>query len=165
MFKVGSTVSYSTTGICTISDIITETIGGKERKYFCLLPMDKQSSRVLVPVDNKKLTDKMRKVPAKEELEELILRADGICMPWQENDAKRSEAFALVIESGKPEGLLSVIGCLIRRRNELVGTQRHLKTSDNTALKTAERILGSSVAFSFCISFDEAVKKIENAFS
>lgn len=165
MFKIGDKVSYSTTGVCIVSDITSTTIGGTERQYFCLLPVDKQSNRVLVPVDNKKLTDKMRQVPDKKSLESIMRRANSICMPWQEIDAKRSEAFARVIEEGDSEGLLSVIGCLIKRRNDLSGTARHLKTGDNAVLKTAERMLGSSVSESFGISFEDAVKKIENAFS
>lgn len=164
MFKKGSFVNYSTTGVCKISEIITQTVSGQERQYFCLLPVGKESNKILVPVDNEKLFAKMRSIPEKEVLEELFAHAQELCAPWQENDIKRSELFKDVIEVGKNEELLGIIGCIVKKRTELKVLSKNLKIADNNALKTAERILASTVSVVYSITFDEAVKKLEGLF-
>lgn len=165
MFEVGSLVSYATTGICELSEIKKETIGGKTREYFCLVPVSKSSGRILVPVDNQNLKEKMHSVPKVDELQDLLNKASELDLKWCENDAERAQIFSEVLESGNYKRIFELIGCLIKRRKELGESSKHLRAADNNVLNTAQRVLGSTFSLVFSISFEEALKKIESAFS
>ncbi len=164
MFNQGDLVTYSTSGVCKAGKSVTQNIGGKQREYYCLYPFDKPSNRILVPVDNAKLKEKIRSVPSSSQLQELFDNAEKFCFDWQENDVKRNEEFLSVIELGDTVKLFGVIGCLVKKKAELTSSSRHLKTADNSALKVAERMFCSCVSAVFEISFEEAVEKTEKVF-
>ncbi|MBR2714935.1 MAG: CarD family transcriptional regulator, partial [Ruminococcus sp.] len=63
MFAVGDTVIYGSVGVCKISDITENKLTGVVRKYYVLKQIDSYESVIYVPVDNEKLTSRMRCVP------------------------------------------------------------------------------------------------------
>ena len=62
MFQVNDMVLYGTNGVCRVVDIDERDCGGRMVEYYILKPIYASNSTVFVPVNNEKLTSKMRYV-------------------------------------------------------------------------------------------------------
>ena len=86
-------VMYGSSGICRVTDIRKEKMGGIEREYYILKPAYDENSKVYVPVDSENLHKKIKNVLSPEEIYELIKMIKSI--------HKRSEQLS---ESGRKLG-------------------------------------------------------------
>ena len=94
MFEKGETVVYGASGICVVEDIREESFGdlkGEVKEYYILRPLKESSSTLFVPVDNKKLTDKIKRVLTENELDLLLEKARDCENDWIDNERERSE--------------------------------------------------------------------------
>ena len=75
MHCVNEYVSYGTQGICQIEAIRSIQFEGCSgaREYYVLHPIDRVQSSIFVPVDNQRLTSRMRPVLSPEEIDRAIL--------------------------------------------------------------------------------------------
>ena len=69
MFQVNDMVLYGTNGVCKVVDIDERDCGGRMVEYYILKPIYAANSTIFVPVNNEKLTSKMRYVLTKEEID------------------------------------------------------------------------------------------------
>ena len=63
MFAVQDQVNYGAVGVCTITDIRRENIGGKTAEYYVLEPVFQKNATVYVPVGNTVLPMLLRTLP------------------------------------------------------------------------------------------------------
>ena len=72
MFNTGDTVSYGTSGVCTIAEKKRLTLGGQPHECFILRPVFDASMKICVPCDSTPLLQKMRAMPTRDELLSLL---------------------------------------------------------------------------------------------
>ena len=72
MFKAGDTVSYGTSGVCTIAEQKRVTLGGKLHDCFILKPVYDASMKICVPCDSAPLLERMRPLPTRDDLLALL---------------------------------------------------------------------------------------------
>ena len=72
MFNTGDTVSYGTSGVCTIAEKKRLTLGGQPHECFILRPVFDASMKICVPCDSAPLLQKMRAMPTRDELLSLL---------------------------------------------------------------------------------------------
>ena len=71
MFKAGDTVSYGTSGVCTIAEQKRVTLGGQPHDCFILKPVYDASMKICVPCDSAPLLERMRPLPTRDDLQPL----------------------------------------------------------------------------------------------
>ena len=89
MFQVNDMVLYGTNGVCRVVDIDERDCGGRMVEYYILKPIYASNSTVFVPVNNEKLTSKMRYVLTKEEIDAKIRAIPEVQEEWMEDERER----------------------------------------------------------------------------
>ncbi|MBP3388474.1 MAG: CarD family transcriptional regulator [Clostridia bacterium] len=157
MFAVHDRVNYGAVGVCTITDIRKERMGGQWGEYYVLSPVFQNNAVIYVPMDNEKLTEKMRPVLSEEEIRRLITEMPSIPEEWIADEAERTATFRSALRSGDRRQLVALIKSVYRRRKELTGAGRHLRASDATLMKEAETLLYGEMALVLNIRPEEVL--------
>ena len=160
MYNINDIVSYSSAGICDIADITNRSIAGISMDYYVLKPKLDQNSTVFVPVNNQKLTARMRSPMNTDEAKELI---DSLCTlgtDWIDNDNERREVYRSRITDGFPSSLAQIYKTLTLRRKELEENSRKLRSTDEVFLKECEKLLSFEICIAIGSPQDEVKKMI-----
>lgn len=161
MFKVNDTVVYGAQGICRISEITTKTIKKQQKEYYVLLPLYKENSQIFIPVDNEKLTQKMKKVMSKEEIAELINSLPSESYEWIEDDSERKAVYRKALESGDRHSIVRVIKSLYEEQQRRKSERKKLSVSDEIILNQAENLLYDELAAVLNIKPEEVLPFIK----
>lgn len=157
MFEIGEVVSYGTTGICTVEEIRMESVsrsGIKKQPFYILRPASTPSCVTMVPVSNEQLTGKMRRVLKKPEIDAMIARVRGQCLPWIEDSRQRAEAYSLILSKGITEELLLLIASLYQEKRRRTEDGRRFGLTDERLLSSAARMV--SEEFSYALSIPKS---------
>ncbi len=161
MFKVNDTVVYGAQGICRISGITTKTIKKQQKEYYVLLPLYKENSQIFIPVDNEKLTQRMKKVMSKEEIAELISSLPSESYEWIEDDSERKAVYRKALESGDRHSVVRVIKSLYEEQQRRKSERKKLSVSDEIILNQAENLLYDELAAVLNIKPEEVLPFIK----
>lgn len=157
MFQINDTVSYGTQGVCTVIGIEKLALYSSPEEYYILQPVYQTGSKIYVPVGNKTLTDKMRRILSKDEIRELIrVMPDGDTI-WIENDAERKEKYQQIIASGDRRKIAQLIKTLYLQQSERQKNGKRLRQSDEILFKRAETLLYNEFALVLDIKHDQVV--------
>ncbi len=158
-------VVYGNNGICLIEDIKIMKFGAESGAYYVLKPESNKSGTLYVPVDKENLVSKMRHVLTKDEIDKILINDCKDSMKWPENKAERNELFSKIISGCDTAELLMMIKCLYLKKQEKSAQGKVLSSSDDTMLKTAERLINEEFSYSLgCFAEDvgEYIKKKVN---
>lgn len=157
MCCIGDTVVYGTQGVCRISAIEENDLGGQTVEYYVLKPVFDQNSTVYVPVNNQKLVSKMRGVMNENEIYEMIRSMPEEKTIWIEDEGERKQAYQEIIDLGDRKKLVQLIKTLYEHQLEQQKHKRRLHISDETALKQAESLIFQEFAAVLSIKPEEVV--------
>jgi len=141
MFEINDIILYGNDGVCTLTDIVSKDINGKQADYYALCPVYDGSATIFVPIDNEKLTSRMRKVISKDEINKLIRSMPEEETIWIENESERKEKYKAIIAAGDRKKLVQIIKTLYLHQNNQKAKGRKLHLCDERFLKDAEKIL------------------------
>ena len=106
MFNTGDTVSYGTSGVCTIAEKKRLTLGGQPHECFILRPVFDASMKICVPCDSTPLLQKMRAMPTRDELLSLLREP----APTHDPDPEvRRETYREALKSGSLHELIAMV--------------------------------------------------------
>lgn len=146
MFKKNDVVSYGTTGACIITGITEKKFADFSMEYYELKPVYHDTSTIYVPVNNEKLTAKMRKILSSDEVHELIRSMpdeEEICIS---DNFERKNTYRDIINSGNPKDIIRVIKTLKRIKLEKETSGKRLCAADEHLLNDALKILHDEFA-------------------
>ncbi len=146
-FNKGEYVSYGNKGICVILGIVEREICGKTGEYFELQPVYEEGVKLFVPVENKELYGKMKKLVSGKEIDEIIREIASEPEEWVESDSMRREKFRKIISGGNRRELMRLIRSVYNHKESLRGTTRKLHVADERFMKEAEKLLHEEFAF------------------
>lgn len=148
-FKEGQLLAYGTNGICIVDVIkpISLTSGMKHEDYYVLRQLKDEDSKIFVPVDNERLTSKMRQLLTSEEIVQLVKRMDDERMEWIKDRRIRIENFKKILAEGVGMDLLRMIACIKDRIAFLESQGKKLPVTDANSLKVAERLVLEEFSF------------------
>lgn len=155
MYSINDTVLYGANGVCRISDICQKDFSGAVKDYYILRPLSNEALTIFVPVNNKILTDKMRRILSKDEICDLISSVSDEPISWIEDDAERKEHYRSIILSGNRGEILKMIRELYIHKQEQQSKGKKMHLSDEQFLKEAERLLYSEFSLVLNIKTDE----------
>lgn len=144
MFQVGDAVSYGTSGVCTIAEKKPVKLAGQPCECYILRPVYDSSMKICVPCSSQVLLDRMRALPSKQELLDMLQEP----APEHEPDPDvRKEYYRRTLQSGDSHALLRMIRDIYteQRRRHAMGKQ--LSSYEDSALREAQNILHSEFAY------------------
>lgn len=146
MFQIDEYVIHMTGGICVVKDIAPLEISGadKNKKYYLLVPVKAQSSKVYVPVDN---DSAMRHIITESEALSLIEEIPSIDEVNIDNDKLREAKYKEVIKSCDLRDIVSVIKNLQTRKAKRLEEGKKNTATDDKYSKIAEENLLSELCF------------------
>lgn len=166
-YYIGDYLVYDTYGICKITAIKKAALlkAMPARKYYVLAPVNSPSSTFYVPTDNEIAIAKLRKPMTEKEIRELLSAAKKEKILWIENRQLRSESFHRVTDEGISPKLISLIGCLYERRQQLSLSGKKLSGTDEAIFAMAEKLVREEFAFSLDIPGEEVSQYIHKLMS
>ncbi len=146
MFEIGEHIVYGTSGICRVEEICKSPYDKNDtRTYYLLIPAhNPMGSTIYTPVDNDRVP--MRRLMTPEEIEALICAMPAIEVLQVPVEKQRREIYRTVIGALRPEGYVSVIKTVHRRREELTAARKHFPVSDMEYGRLAKHMLYSECA-------------------
>ncbi|MDO4870348.1 MAG: CarD family transcriptional regulator [Bacillota bacterium] len=156
-FEKGQIIVYGTSGICVIDDIkpVKITMDSKPELYYVLKLLKDEQSKVFVPVNNEKLTSKMRDLMKKEDIIDMLKGGRSDIMEWNTDRRERAETFRDILVDGVSDDLLRMVVCLYERKKKLYVTGKKLPVTDGNTLKSAVKLLEEEVAYVLNIEEDK----------
>lgn len=151
-YKKGDYVKYSQSGVCVIKEIRSMKCLGKTQDFYVLKPINDSKSTVYVPVLNKELTEKMRYIMTKEEIDLLLKNIKLSEIVWIDDRKKRAQSFREILKHGSQHELISLVSCIYLKKNEFAENNKHLSATDENILSDAESIIENE--FSFVLNLD-----------
>lgn len=146
MLTIGTYVIHEKYGICLVMEIQKNMkVGTKRSDYFVLKPVYNPSSSVYIPLTNKTAEEKLKALPTAEEI--LKLLESGNKLEWLEDGKTRSDLFEKILSDGDRKKILEMIKCIEEKKKELAEQAKKLRIADETALKTAEKIIYEEFSF------------------
>lgn len=164
MHQIGDKIIYGAVGVMTIVDIREETIGDISRSYYVLkATLTNSDSLTFVPADNERLVAFMHPLLSKDELAELIRRADKVePLLWIEGNRQRTEYFKRVMESGDRLSIYAMIRAIDESEQRRISEGKKNFISDEAARQKARKLLNSEISVVFDIPEDDVDAFIKN---
>ena len=157
MFSIDDKIIYGATGVCRIENIIENELTGTVREYYVLRPVDTDKSIIYVPVDNEKLTSRMRAIPSANELKSMVKNSDNEQIEWIDNHMRRSEVFHEILNEGEIPRVLVLFRTLNARSVMMSKENKHLPKSDERIYKECQKLLCSEFSAILDIEQSEAL--------
>lgn len=151
MYQKNDHVNYGIHGICKIEDICRMSLNPAvgEQMYYILKPVSVESSTIYIPVDNEKLTARMRPVLSQEQIDEIISSVKDQKMEWIADRKKRLAEFQEILSRRDERELLLLASCLYMKSET---SEKGLSNGEREMLKKVEGIIADEFAFSLKIS-------------
>lgn len=148
MFQVGDAVSYGTSGVCTIEEKKSMKLAGQQCECYILKPVYDSTMKICVPCNSQVLLDRMRALPSKQELLDLLQEP----APKHEPDPEvRKEHYRQTLQSGDRHALLRMIRDIYTERRHRHAMGKQLSSYEDSALREAQNILHSEIAYTLGI--------------
>lgn len=154
MYKVGEFVTYKDSGICRITE--------ENQDYYILEPVYSNNMTMYVPKKSQNLVDLMCHVLTKEEIDDLILKAESVDFHWIDDSKQRAEEFNKLLRSGNKEDLLWLIKVLSLHKIEVEENKKSFYASDKRILASAEKVITEEFAFVLGIEPKQVIEYILN---
>lgn len=146
MFNVNDTVVYGASGVCVISEVKEMEVHGFARAYYVLDPVDSAASRVFIPVENKNLTSKIKRIMSKDEAISMLNDKTSYA-PWVEERRERAEKYSEIISGGDKREILSVMRMLYGAKLKAESEGKKQYIADKRIMNLAEKIIGEEFSY------------------
>lgn len=163
MFQVNDMVLYGTNGVCKLVDIDVRDCGGRMVEYYILKPIYASNSTVFVPVNNEKLTSKMRYVLTKEEIDEKIRLIPESSPGWIDDERTRKERFKDIVSRADTFELIQLIKTLLEHQEAVMARGKKLHVADERMLQEAEKMICDEFSYVLGISKEEVTSYITDS--
>lgn len=163
MFQVKDMVLYGTNGVCEVVDIDERDCGGRMVEYYILKPIYASNSTIFVPVNNEKLTSKMRYVLTKEEIDAKIRAIPEVQEEWMDDERARKEHFKDMVSRADTFELIQLIKMLIEHREKVVARGKKLHVADERMLQEAEKMICDEFSYVLGIPKEDVPSYITNS--
>ncbi len=156
-YEVGQYVVYGTNGICMVDNIeqMSFTANQPKEMYYVLRQNKNRATQFFVPLKNEALLSKMREPMQREDIEDILMGLSDNDVNWIGDRRDRAEYFKEILSEGVSGRLLNMITCIYEKKRELARIGKKISISDQTILKTAEKLVQEEFAWALEIDPEE----------
>lgn len=162
MFQLNDMILYGTNGVCKLAAIEDRDCGGKMVTYYVLKPIYSSSSTVFVPVNNEKLTSKMRPVLTKEQIDDMLHGIPEEYAGWIDDERLRKEKFKELVGRADTFELIQLIKTLLKHKEDVLARGKKMHMADERMLQEAEKIICDEFSYVLGIAADEVPEYIQS---
>ena len=161
-YNVGDFVVYDVYGICRIVKIETLSFvkGLPKRDYYVLSPLNAAASTYYIPTKGETPEQKLRLPMTEVQIRQLLLKAKSSELEWIEKRQERTDFSNRILSSGITPELISLIGCLYSRKQQLEAQGKKLCSTDENTFALAEKMVKEEFAFSLSIPAEKVSEYI-----
>ena len=123
-------------------------------------PVSDSAATLYVPVHNKNLLGKMRKILSEQEVYHLIETMPQKELIWFQNENERKEQYKKLIAKGNHSELIGMIKAIYLQKQKRESEGKHLYISDERFFREAERILYDEFRYVLNIKKDDLLPLI-----
>lgn len=165
-FKEGQLLAYGTNGVCIVDEIKPVRLTSEmPENYYVLRQLRDEDSRIFVPVNNERLTSKMRQLLTSEEIHQLVLKVNDDKFEWVKDRRARIEEFKNILAGGVSLELIRMITCIRERIADLDKDGKKLPVTDANTLKAAERLVDEEFSYVLKMETNELRKYLKKTIS
>ena len=146
-YQKGEYVRYAANGVCLVEDIRQMPELKRGDLFYVLRPIADQKSTYYIPIDNEKLTGKLRPVLTRDEVNALIDSVHDAEMIWIEDRKQRVEQFHAALRACDLRQLMVTACTLYLQKQSVLRAGKKLTPSDETVLRQAEALVDNEIAF------------------
>lgn len=142
-FETGQFVVYGTNGICIVDsvELMSFAAGMPKEMYYVLRQKKNRATQFFVPLNNEKLTGKMRPLMQKEDIEDILMGLSDEDVRWDPDRRMRNEYFKGILSEGVSGRLLDMIICIYEQKRKLARSNKKLPVTDSVILRQAEKLV------------------------
>lgn len=160
-FENGMNIVYKNVGVCTIEDTEIKNFDGTNNiEYYKLRPVSNNSAVYYIPVD--KSEQQLRNLFSKDEIDNLIDSMHDETEIWINNSRERRMEFSKILHSDDYKSIIRMTRSLYFQQIEKQKHNKHLSSSDEMILNSAENLVFQEFAAVLGISQDEVRNYIMN---
>ena len=161
MRQIGEIVIYGSKGVCKIEEICNLDMSGEMKEYYVLAPLYDKSTKVYVPIDKERLTNRMRDVMSPEAIEEFIADIDSIEADWCEDTDERKPYYTDIVSKGDVRRIVAMLKALYAHRAKLDKMNRRMYVSDERSIRDGEKLIQGEIAHVFGLHPSEVAQFVE----
>lgn len=162
MLEKGHIFVYGASGVCKVEDICVRDYGSGKKEYYVLQPVYDLRSTLSVPVDSPAFAAHARELLSKQEVLDIIDSLPNTQADWIRDDKERVETFRSLLEGGIRKDIAVLIRTLYLHKKELAEKGKKLRSSDETIMQRAEKLLYGEFAWVLGIEPKEVVDFIKS---
>lgn len=138
--EINDAVMHVPEGVCKVTEIIERDLSRYGiRRYYVLVPVYDRGTKIYIPTDAG--NDKMKSLPEKEEVLQIIDEIPSCESVWIENDKERQESFNKILSRCDHREMMALLYTLRNKHAEKVRTGKKFHSADERIFREAERIL------------------------
>lgn len=160
MFQIGKAVLYDMWGVCIIEAVEQQKTPEGLQDYLVLRPFYHNSAKLYLPNTQEVLNKILRPVISRDEIEILLKTLKDTPLCWIEQPKERWQYIQRTLSSGDRKGILEMIHMLYIRKQELRLKGKHLRMTDEQALRDGEKLLNGEFAYVLQIPIEDVPKVI-----
>lgn len=139
-FDSGMNVVYKNIGVCIIESVEKKNFDGtNDIEYYKLKPITSNTSTYYIPVENS--DDKLRSLFTKNEVDSFIDNMTSADEIWVDDSRERRMIFGNILKSDDYQSIIGMIKALYMHQNEKIKNNKHLSSSDEMLLNSAENLM------------------------
>lgn len=143
---------YGGSGVCRLEDVQEMSVGDHAQLYYVLKPRDEEGATVYIPVDNAALTQRMRPILKKSDIDALLTGAKDNSIEWIENKTERGARFSEILRDGIKTDMILMLRCLHDKKVELLARRKTLASPDDAVMRAAEKLVEGEFAYVLSLS-------------
>lgn len=161
MFNVGDLILYGNTGVCEVTDTITQNVADTDQLYYVLKPLY-QSCTISTPVNNAKVF--MRPIISRAEADQLIDDIPSVPAEVYHNRVSSQLAghYEESFQSHNCSDLIALTKSLYAKRQFVAEQKRKFSAIDERFMKRAEDLLFGEFAAALEIPKDQVLEYISS---
>jgi len=140
--KTGELVIYGVNGVCEVTDIEETKYG----QYYILHPVGDERTKLMVPLANEELVERMRKLPTKKEIQESLPQVKKAKLKWIEDGNARREHAKEILAEGSVLDVLVLIRTFIDHREKATKKGKKTTYGDILILRDAQDFIRKEFA-------------------
>lgn len=158
MFEIGDFVVNATNGICKIKEIIHMEVSGEQKPYFLLVPIEEETAKVFIPVDN--AANRIRPMMDEKMANDVLSEVKDIKPLEVTVEREREACYKNAIKSCDPRQLVSLMKVIFERKKERALQGKKTTAVDERYGKIADSHLQSELAFVLGLEKKDVAGKI-----
>ncbi len=163
VFQPGQKLLYGVHGVCTVVGIEQRKVDRKLVEYYCLSPIDQNTSNFYIPTGNPAAVSKLHPLMTKAELEDLMQAVKNIPAAWIADENRRKQHYRDLMATLDRQAMIATVGALVQHKNAQLVAGKKLHLCDENFLRDAQKLIAGEFSLVLGIAKAEVQQYIQNA--